>query len=407
MITDARSHSGNSKVVQMRNIVLEMLHDILCDKANGPDYISKFSVTITNKWPLLFFAPHVDPFSVILAARIFARICVTQGPLYVQKFRSTEGFVILKNLLPVHWNLTQLQEILVLLMLGIDVADYPLYSQFDINHLRVCLQKSKEGNKMAIPDILPIIMAIWDEGRKITETPNSKLSSTPTLSRPARLRSNSVRSKKEVSAASRANISRILDDFIQLLNEMYNSRPLIKEAYNKQDIVDCMMQVLFPAVCTSHQMTAEDELISKDVILTNFDIDHQNSPLSGVNSPIDGFPFSDRLYKNMDDDTASIDSNTTTGSSIIKRGGTYSLMTKTSPHVSKRVNTFTTRLRSASWSQSSAGPMNNKAMQDQMINSLLNFAVDICALSIVDPQSKSLNGLTLVFAVSLQMFDVL
>jgi hypothetical protein len=330
----------------MRNIVLEMLHDILCDKANGPDYITKFSVTITNKWPLLFFAPNVDPLSVILAARIFARTCVTQGPLYVQKFRSTEGFVILKSLLPSHWNLSQLHEILVLLMLGIDVADFPLYNQFDINHLRVCLQK--EGNKMAIPDVLPIIMSIWDEGRKIIEVPNSKLSNTPTLARPTRLRSNSVNvrpTKKDVSAASRAHISRVLDDFIQLFHEMYNSRPLIKEEYNKQDIVDCIMLLLFPAVCTSHQMTAEDELVSKDVIMTNFELDHQNSPLSAIGSPIDGLPFSERLYKNADDDTASIESNTTVGSSIIKRGGTSALMTKTSPHVSKRANSFTTRLR--------------------------------------------------------------
>jgi hypothetical protein len=39
-----------------------------------------------------------------------------------------------------------------------------------------------------------------------------------------------------------------------------------------------------------------------------------------------------------------------------------------------------------------------KALQDPMLGSLLNFIVDICIQSIVDPQSKNLNGLTLVFS---------
>jgi hypothetical protein len=335
----------------MRNIVLEMLHDILCDKANGPDYISKFSSTITNKWPLLFFAPNLNPFTVILAARIFARICITEGPAYVQKFKSTsEGFVVLRNLLPHYWNLSQLQETLILMMVGIDIADYPIYKTFDINHLRTCLHVSKDGSKAAVPDILPIIIAMWDEGRKATEIPNSKLSHTPTLMRPLRTRSNSLSIRpaktKEVTAASRTQISRTLNDFIQLFDELYDNRPLFKEACNKQDVVDCIVQVLFPSVCLTHHMTAEDELNSKDVVLTNFDLEHLSSPSSAMSSPIDGSPYFDRFGRMIDDDTASIDSNnTTSGSSIIKRGGTSALMTKTSPHVSKRANGFMTRLR--------------------------------------------------------------
>ncbi|KAL9550165.1 hypothetical protein PS6_005689 [Mucor atramentarius] len=403
IITDSKNHHSNTtKSVQMRNIVLEMLHDILCDKSNGPDYIGKFATTITNKWPLLFFAPNLNPFTVVLTARILARICITQGPAYVQKFRSTsEGFLVLRHLLPAYWNLTQLHETLMLMMIGIDVAEYPIYSTFDINHLRTCLHDSKEGNKMAVPDILPIIIAMWDEARKTIEVPATRLTSTPTLMRP-RTRSNSVNvrpmtEKQTISPASRAQVSKTIDDFIQLFDELYDSRPVFKEACNKQDVVDCIVQVLFPSVCPTHQMTAEDELVSKDVVLTNFDLDHLNSPSSAAASPIDS-PYFDRFGKLTDDDTASIDSNTaTSGSSIIKRGGTSALMTKTSPHVSKRGNAFMTRLRSASWSQANATPTNTRVLQDAMLDSLLNFVVDICIESITDPQSKNLGALLLVF----------
>lgn len=351
MIADAKHNGNTTKTVQMRNIVIEMLHDILCDKANGSDYIRKFSATITNKWPLLFFAPNLDPYTVVLAARIFARICITEGPAYVQKFRSTsEGFVVLRNLLPHYWYLSQLQETLIIMMVGIDIAEYPMYETFHINHLRTCLNLSKDGSKLAVPDILPIIIATWDEGRKAIEVSNTNLSSTPTLMRPLRTRSNSLSvypaKAKEMTAASRTQISQTLNDFIQLFDELYHNRPLFKEACNKQDVVDCVVQVLFPSVCHTHQMTAEDELNSKDVALTNFDLEHLSSPSSAMSSPIDSSPYVDRFGRMVDDDTASIDSNnTTSGSSIIKRGGTSALMTKTSPHVSKRGNGFMTRLR--------------------------------------------------------------
>ncbi|KAI7889530.1 uncharacterized protein EV154DRAFT_423692 [Mucor mucedo] len=304
----------------------------------------------------------------------------------------------MRNLLPEYWNLSQLHETLMIMMMGIDIADYPIYNTFDINHLRTCLHDSQEGSKLAIPDVLPIIIALWDEGRKIVEGPKPVF--PPILKSPLRQRSGSVivrpvKTNKEATPASKAFISRTMDDFIQLFDELYNSRPVFKEACNKQDVVDCIVHILFSSVCHTSNMTAESELNSKDVVLNNFDLDHLASPSSAVSSPIDGSsPYLDRL-RDMDD-TASIES-VNTGSSIIKRGGTSSLMTKTSPHVSKRGQAFMTRLRSASWSQGSnlAPPM---TLQDPMLESLLNFVVNICVQSIVDPHSKNLNGLSLVFS---------
>lgn len=367
MITDAKNSSQAIKIVQMRNIVLEMLHDILTDKANGPEYVNKFSVTITNKWLLLFFAPNINPWTVVLASRILARLCISQGPAYVNKFRTTsEGFLVMRNLLPHYWNLSQLHEALMVMMMGIDIADYPIYNTFDVNNLRTILHDSKEGNKMAIPDVLPIIMALWDEGRKALEGSSSKPGGVtasapfpPILKSPLRARGASVsirsaspptikeKQQPVIMPASHATILHSLDAFIQLFDELYDARPIFREACNKQDVVDCIVQILFPSVCHTANMTAEDELNSKDVALSNFDLDHAASPSSALSSPVDGgsSPFFDRFGSYNDNDTASIDSNNTnSGSSIIKRGGTSALTTKTSPHVSKR-GQFMTRLR--------------------------------------------------------------
>jgi hypothetical protein len=153
----------------MRNIVLEMLHDILCDKANGA-LVKKFSTTITNKWTLLFFAPGVNPYSVVLSARILARICISQGTMYINKFRSvSEGFLIMQKLLPQYWNLAQLQETLFLMMMDIDIVDYPLQERFDITHMCTFLQENNKPRKVLVSDILPIMTAMWNEGRKVLD----------------------------------------------------------------------------------------------------------------------------------------------------------------------------------------------------------------------------------------------
>ncbi|KAI9471033.1 MAG: hypothetical protein EXX96DRAFT_491090 [Benjaminiella poitrasii] len=336
-----------------------------------------------------------------------ARIFVTQGPTYVQKFRTaSEGFIVLHTLLPHYWNLTQLHETLTLAMVGIDVAEYPLYSTFDINHLRSCLNDNVDSNKMTITDILPIIIDMWNEGKKTVETPRARFSGTPTLRQPSRLRSNSVSiqvtkrdDENDIIPASRSHILNVINDFVQFFHEMHNNLPFFKEACNKPEVIDCIVYYLFPSICPTHQMTAEDELSSKDVVLTHFDLEHLNSPTSAISSPIDGPAFSDRFGKNVDDDTVSIKStNTNSSVSIIQRGGTSALTTKTSPHVVKRVKPFTTRLRSASWSQANVIPTNIIATKEPIVDLLLNFVVDICVQSIIDPLSKHLKGLMLVLS---------
>lgn len=161
-ITDASVRNQVSKTVQMRNVVLEMLHDILCD-TNSKELVNKFASTITNRWPLLFFGPHLHPFTVVLASRIVSRILINQGPTYVNKFRQTsEGFTILTKLLPHYWHLVQLHQVLTITMMGADISLFPLHKTFDIEDLKLCLRS--DSSKFMIPDLLPIVIGLLKEG---------------------------------------------------------------------------------------------------------------------------------------------------------------------------------------------------------------------------------------------------
>lgn len=161
-IIDASARNQVSKNVQMRNVVLEMLHDILCD-TNSKELVNKFANTITNRWPLLFFGPHLHPYTVVLASRIVSRILTNQGPSYVNKFRQTsEGFTILNKLLPHYWHLVQLHQVLTITMMGADISSFPLQKSFDIEDLKLCLRS--DSSKFMIPDLLPIVIGLLKEG---------------------------------------------------------------------------------------------------------------------------------------------------------------------------------------------------------------------------------------------------
>lgn len=295
---------GANRSVQMRTVVFQVLYDILGD---GLEYVQKFAPIITNKWLLLFFENDSDSLSVILAAKILSKLFFVQGPSYIQKFRSSDGFLVLNKLLPAHWNMIHLHEIIFLTALGIDATEYSLQEDFDIKNVRRCLENNKPlGFNAVVPELIPIIFAMWNEHEK-----------------------NSIRNSANTKAAH------ITNTFLQLFSELYHSSYLLKEAYSKQDTVDNVIQVLFSSLCVpSLIITAEGELESKDSVLSNFGSSIQQSSTARVDTS------TDRLSsKSMDEGTKLIESKPIIENNILMRGGLSALTTRTSPHTVRETNT--------------------------------------------------------------------
>lgn len=166
IITNAKSTETESspKNVVMCNMVMEMLHDILCDKSNSV-FVTKFANTITNKWPLLFFGDNSNPYAVVLAARILSRLLFSQGAMYVSKFRiASEGFLVMKKLLPHYWYLTQLYGTLLAMMLGVDISTVPVDANFDLfTLLTIYKNENSAQQRMLLPEIMSVILALVKE----------------------------------------------------------------------------------------------------------------------------------------------------------------------------------------------------------------------------------------------------
>jgi hypothetical protein len=164
IITDVKSLSAETTAKHIGVLVMEMLTEILCDKMN-PFYVNKFSTTITNRWTLLFFNEDSNPFWVVCAARILARLFHSQGPAYVNKFRSSsEGFIVMQKLLPQWWYLTQLQQALFAMLFGTDICDVPFDAPLDLFSLSTLFRDKDNETHIVCPDVMPIILSMMKEG---------------------------------------------------------------------------------------------------------------------------------------------------------------------------------------------------------------------------------------------------
>lgn len=311
-ITDAKSCNGINKAAHMRNVVLEMLHDILCDGTHK-ELTDKFAATITNRWPLLFFEPDLHPYTVVLACRILMHVLVSQGPGYVGKFRvASEGFLVLGKLLPHYWYLTQLQSTLMGAIMGIEV---PITCKPE--YLKELL--STAPAKFCIPDLMPVVVAMWQEATKFT----SKRKSNTLVDSKCYFRSIMklvILTLIPVPAMATEEVARTQASFIHLFDELYVVRPDFRDVCCRPETVDAMVEVLFPAVLPVGRVDPETEL-------TQCESDMQSISLMDTQSEEQSSAQADSTAR------------------LIKRGGTSMLITKTSPHTNRKMGAMITRLR--------------------------------------------------------------
>ncbi|KAI9273685.1 hypothetical protein BY458DRAFT_434908 [Sporodiniella umbellata] len=318
---------------------------------------------------------------VVLSSRILARLLTSQGTTYLNRFRAaSESFVILRKLLVSYWNLPQLQETLVLLMMGIDVSVYSLEGYQNSNRLQHYLEVH-QNNKVLIPEILNVIASQWDEARKVVD-----LRRIPTVfsatSTSFRVRSESMSSRSsKANEGPKRDVKLTLEEFVYIFDELYEKRASFRDACHKQDVLDGFVNIVFLNICQTNKMLTEDELDLKTVMLANIDND-QFTVFPSASSPVDNT-----------DGISSIDG--VSSGSIIKRGGVSALTTKTSPHVSRKTQGIESDLRGAHWSQTKYLP-NTKAPPESIGDSLLDFIIKISVQSVFDPQDKILSSLPLV-----------
>ena len=163
--------------------VLDMYADLLCCKEDSSN-IRKFARTVTNKvgvaladplelclceqW-LLHLLADDEPAVVVLAAKILARLLVTSGASYVQKFvEKTGGVLVMQHRLRRWWSVPTIWPICFAIFFGLDVGTIDFARSFDLFGL---LETFASGGKTSVvyPAMLPVITTMLEQGlRSVT-----------------------------------------------------------------------------------------------------------------------------------------------------------------------------------------------------------------------------------------------
>ncbi|KAL9101653.1 MAG: hypothetical protein Q9163_003109 [Psora crenata] len=157
--------------------ILKMYTDLLCQSGDSST-IKRFARTVTNKW-LLYLLADVETPVAILAAKILSRLLVVSGTTYMQKFvEKTGGIVIMRNRLQRLWYQHTVWQICFAILFGQDIATIDFTKNFDRFGLPDAFATGSEC-AVVYPDILPVIMAMLQNGLLAITRDHPDLKSPP------------------------------------------------------------------------------------------------------------------------------------------------------------------------------------------------------------------------------------
>ncbi|CAG8523942.1 7035_t:CDS:10, partial [Paraglomus brasilianum] len=436
IITNVKTLEAEVPARKVGNLLMEMLADIICDKLN-PFFANKFSVTITNKWPLLFFDEASNPFWVVCAARILARLFYTQGPNYISKFRtSSDGFIVMQRLLPKWWYLTQLQQALFAMLFGIDICDIPMEAPFDLFTLLTQFgpKANRSGGQTVIicADIMPTILLIMKEGvntvvrlsQEAEKDMNARGRTRDDTAiqkdkREEKMRKRQSRSltrefeavmgkmsgflaaerEREAGKESLSKLSHVEQTLVHFLADMNSNSHEFSEFCSRNEILDGLIDILFPIVCASEELPIESELFSKDMSLSfGVDVSLEGSNIYSLIPILSNI----RQPKTNNDEPGEEMTTFSSGTQLLMTAepinvDSLGIPFSTSPMTSDVEEVSKPQPRRKSTRDSIKKESDYTALKNATVEGLLEFVVSICVNSIVDVKAKSLSALETVF----------
>jgi beige protein homolog 1 len=219
-----------------------------------------------------------NPDHIIHGVKILARLLVTQGPVYVSKFASrVHGFPVLRRNLAPWWELAPIWPALLAVLFGADVVSlksFPLDQPLRLFDLVKLVKSGDEEPAVVFPEIFPIISTLlkagFDATLRTAHSGSAVIDAEMTLSpktlaaRPGSSGSSGEGSHSHDSARSAS----LLQVVVQFLLDMHATSASFRDFTSSPQVMENLLGILFPIVCSADPVNAETELMSKDSILT-------------------------------------------------------------------------------------------------------------------------------------------
>ncbi|KAI0803611.1 beige/BEACH domain-containing protein [Xylaria sp. FL0064] len=263
--------------------ILNIYSQLLCERGNLA-VIRKFAKTVTNKW-LLYLISEDDPEIVVYGSKILARLLVTHGSAYINKFSGrTGGFCIMAHRLKRWWDIPTIWPICFCILLGFDVADFNFDKDLDFFSLLETFGTCKVVNQDALPIITSMLQHGLKDVLKNQEDPDSPLGDLDSLrsslvdTEPSgpRSRSRSMSLQKELESRRtpqtdsdrNAGNAVVLQAVTRFLADLHARSPSFRDFALSSEYVRLLLSALYPAIVSVDAVTPETELNSRDSALT-------------------------------------------------------------------------------------------------------------------------------------------
>src|SRR5277367_5626451 len=222
----------------------------------------------------------LNPDHIIHGVKILARLLVTQGPVYVSKFASrVHGFPILRHNLAPWWEITPIWPTLLAVLFGVDVVSlksFPVDQPLRLFDLIQLVKLGDEEPTITSPEIFPIISALLKAGFDATlrganghffEDSEMTLSPDKITAQPA-VPDEERTSRDPTKVRDPAKSAALLQVVVQFLLDMHAASASFREFTSSPQVMENLLGILFPIVCSADPVNPETELMSKDSILT-------------------------------------------------------------------------------------------------------------------------------------------
>ena len=207
--------------------------------------------------------------------KVLARLLVTQGPGYVSKFAArANGFPILRKYLCPWWEITPIWPTLLAVLFGVDVVSLkslPVGQPLRLFDLVQLVKLGDENPTVVFPEIFSIISALLKTGFDATlRSANNhiiegaEMAMSP-VSPTKEQHETPIENMPQRDAAKSASLLQVV---VQFLLDMHAASSSFREFASSPQVMENLLGILFPIICSADPVHAETELMSKDSILT-------------------------------------------------------------------------------------------------------------------------------------------
>ncbi|KAL8895603.1 MAG: hypothetical protein Q9192_003538 [Flavoplaca navasiana] len=262
---------------QLAVYLLELYAQLLCTPGD-PAPIARFTKTVTNK-----------------TLRILARLLVFNGSSYITRFKEdTGGMVILQHRLATKWHLPAVWRICFAVLFGCDISSVDLGRPFTLFSLLDDFEGVSKRNEIH-PEILPVIIAMLQNGLRMTCGENSALgeeqhsAANPSLGTSLVAQSDATNSTtvgtspepyKSAQTYRDIDSTSVLRTATRFLADMHARSSAFRDFAASSNYVQELLFTLYPIVTNSNVSDASVELQTRESLVAPEEHDVLIRPLS-------------------------------------------------------------------------------------------------------------------------------